>query len=374
MNKTNVKKLAIVLSVGVLVMLIAMMVSSFAFISNAVKNQAEAEDLTAIYKKCDYDYIINNPSMEQIESFKSASSIEKVVPFYRVVYAVSNGETDYEITIISIDNQDDMKYTEFSLDRRLKDSTVGGNPIYLDYQMMKKAGWKVGNKIGKNKMEFVIAGYYQSYDYDLAYSPSLKEIFGDDITYSGVYVKVADKDAFERDIVANYKPLATLKGRESFSDDEAYERYLEEFYAKDHTSYIKIKDVNRTADEESASLKNKDANKSYLLAGIVAGALVLVGTIAISLFGRRSTKFEIADGGRAKVVARYIISAIINAIIIVAFWLASCAIIANAQDHFISISKVFSMGYLSLILPLIACIVGGVANVLIVRGYKERKK
>ena len=63
MNKTNVKKLAIVILFGVLVVLIAMIISAFAFMPNAVKNQAEAEDLTAIYKKCDYDYIINNPSM-----------------------------------------------------------------------------------------------------------------------------------------------------------------------------------------------------------------------------------------------------------------------------------------------------------------------
>lgn len=357
-----------------IVVLVAMVISLFIFYPQAIKNEAESRDLLSIYENTDYDYIIKNPSKEQIESFSATSSINKVVPYYQTVYVFKIQGNEYEITIKSIDKSEDLRYTEFSNRRLLKSEDFTGNCIYLDYGFAKTCNLKLGDKIGTGVMEFTIAGFYQNYDDYLAYTPDLKSILVDNLLYAGVYVKVADVDSFKTDVVADYKPLATLKTRESFSDDAAYERYLSEFEAKDYSSYIVEKDEDMAEAEESYKIKTATVQKDFLFAGIIAGVIIFVGTITIALLNKKNTKYEVADGGRKKVVGRYTASGIAGVIMSVIIWCIGVLIVTQKQSHYITVANILSSGYLSVVIPVIACVLGAVINFIIVRGYKEQSR
>lgn len=374
MKKKIAKQSPVTYVLSIMVAFIAVVIALFAFIPNAVKNQAESQDVLSIYDDADYDYIIKNPSDAQIEEFKASSSTDKVVPFYQVVYTFSVKNVDREVTIKSLDNEKDLQYTEFSTKRLLNAKETSGKSIYLDYSFVKECGLKIGDEIGSGAMVFIVAGYYKSYDKSIAYAPNLKNVIKSDLSYAGVYVKVADNNLFSSEIINGYKPLATLKGRESFSDDAAYESYLNGFNSKDYSGYIENKNDKRAASEETYTLKSKDAKTSYLIAGVLAGAIIFVGIVAIALFNSKNTKYEVVDGGRKKVISRYTVAGILGTIMSVIVWCVGVIIIMGQQSHYITLLQVLSLGWTSILLPVCANILAVVVNILIVRGYKERKK
>lgn len=374
MRKKISKQSPVTYVLSIMVAFIAVVIALFAFIPNAVKNQAESQDVLSIYDDADYDYIIKNPSYAQIEEFKESSSTDKVVPFYQVVYTFSVKNVDYEVTIKSLDDEKDLQYTEFSTKRLLNAKETSGKSIYLDYSFVKECGLKIGDEIGSGAMVFVVAGYYKSYDKSIAYVPNLKNVIKSDLSYAGVYVKVADNNLFSSEIINGYKPLATLKGRESFSDDAAYESYLNGFNSKNYSGYIDNKNDKRAASEKAYTIKSKDAKTSYLIAGVLAGAIIFVGIVAIALFNSKNTKYEVVDGGRKKVISRYTIAGILGTIMSVIVWCVGVIIIIGKQSHYITLLQVLSLGWISVLLPVCANILAVVVNILIVRGYKERKK
>lgn len=374
MKKKIAKQSPATYVLSIMVAVVAVVIALFAFIPNAVKEQAESQDVLSIYEDTDYDYIIKNPSNSQIEEFEASSSTDKVVPFYQVVYTFSIKNVDYEVAIKSLDDEKDLQYTEFSAKRLLNAKETSGKSIYLDYSLVKECGLKIGDEIGSGTMTFIVAGYYKSYDRFIAYAPDLKDVIKGELSYAGVYVKVVDNNLFSSEIINGYKPLATLKGRESFSDDAAYQKYLNDFNSKDYSGYIENKNDKRAESEESYTLKSKDAKTSYLIAGIFAGAIIFVGIVAIALFNSKNTKYEVVDGGRKKVISRYTVSGILGTIMSVIVWCVGVIIIMGQQSHYITLLQVLSLGWTSILFPVCANILAVVVNILIVRGYKERKK
>ena len=55
-------------------------------------------------------------------------------------------------------------------------------------------------------------------------------------------------------------------------------------------------------------------------------------------------------------------------------WCVGVIIIMGQQSHYITLLQVLSLGWTSILLPVCANILAVVVNILIVRGYKERKK
>ncbi|MDY3811247.1 hypothetical protein, partial [Eubacterium sp.] len=113
---------------------------------------------------------------------------------------------------------------------------------------------------------------------------------------------------------------------------------------------------------------------SYLIAGVLAGVIILVGIVAIALFNSKNTKYEVVDGGRKKVISRYTIAGILGTIMSVIVWCVGVIIIMGQQSHYITLLQVLSFGWISILVPVCANILAVVVNILIVRGYKERKK
>lgn len=372
--KTTVKQSLLVVSVSFLVAIVSLIISIFAFMGTSIKQQAEANDILSIYEETDYDYIIKNPSDEQIASFSESLSIKKVVPYYQLVYIFEIAGEEIELTLKSIDNGQDLNFTEFSKARLVEEKEVSGNKIYLDYNLSARYGLKIGNTIGSNAMQFVVAGFYKNYDAQLAFVPNLKNIIQSSLSCAGVYVEVENNAEFNASVVQGYKPLATLKGRESFSDDAAYQAYLNDFNSRDYSAYIIEKNVGYAEAKESYDNKIAEAKLSYMIAGIIAGIIVLGGVISLSVFFLKKVKREVVDGAKKAVLLRYTLGGIAAIIGVIATWLIGVACINGSQLHFITVVNVLSLGWTSCVIPIIGAIIGLIVNIIIVQGYKEKRR
>jgi hypothetical protein len=256
----------------------------------------------------------------------------------------------------------------------VKEQTVSGNKIYLDYNLATRCGLKIGDTIGSNVMQFVVAGFYKNYDAQLAFVPNLKNIIQSSLSCAGVYVEVENSAEFNANVVQGYKPLATLKGRESFSDDAAYQAYLNDFNSRDFSAYIIEKNVGYVEAKESYDNKIAEANSSYMTAGIVAGIIVLVGLISLSVFFAKKIKYEVVDGARKSVLFRYVLGAVVALAGVIATWVVGVNSLIAKQLHFISFLNVLSFGWASLIIPVVGVVLGMIVNIFIVQGYKEKQR
>ena len=372
--KNTVKQSLLVVTVSLLVAVVSIAISLFAFMGTSIKEQSEANDILSIYEETDYDYIIKNPSADQITSFGENTSIKKVVPYYQLAYTFEIANEDIELTLKSIDNEQDLNFTEFSKTRLVEEQNVSGNKIYLDYNLATRCGLKIGDTIGSNAMQFVVAGFYKNYDAQLAFVPNLKNIIQSSLSCAGVYVEVENSTEFNASVVQGYKPLATLKGRESFSDDAAYQAYLNDFNSRDYSAYIIEKNVGYAEAKESYDNKIAEAKSSYMTAGIVAGIIVLVGLISLSVFFAKKIKYEVVDGARKSVLFRYVLGAIFALVGVIASWFIGVKSLIATQLHFISLINVLSLGWASLIVPIVGVTLGMIVNIFIVQGYKEKQR
>ncbi len=372
--RNNVKQLLITSVLSFLIALFAILISFFSFVNEAIKEQAIANNQLSIFVNADYDYIINNPSNEQIENFMKNESIEEVVPFYQLIFEFDIAGDKIELTMKSIDDMNSLCYTEFSKDRLVKEKDVSGNKIYLDYGFAKKYNIKLGDTIGENVMQFVVAGFYSNYNQHLAYVPNLNNIVKSKLNYSGTYIKVANEEEFKKSVVDGYKPLATLKDRESFSDDEAYQNYLDNFYNRDHSSYIVNKNLKESEETESFAIRISQLKNNYLISGIVSSTIILFGLISLSLIFIKKIKYEVVDGNKRNILVRYAISGGISLLVVVLIWLISVVGSIYSQVYFIKLSSILSYGWLSITLPIVSVIIATGVNLLIVRGYKEKQR
>ena len=372
--KNNVKQSLVVVAASLVLTIVAMIIAAYAFMGGAIQKNAESNDLLSIYEETTFDYVIKNPSTAQIDEFSSNSSVNKIVPYYQLVYTFKIANEDVEITLKSVENCNDLECTEFSEARLVKSDDVSGNKIFIDYNLSKQYGLEIGDTIGSNVMQFVVAGYYQNYNAYLAFVPNLNDIVSAELECAGVYVDVKNEANFKETVVNNYKPLATLKDRASFSDEAAYQAYLDNFNSRDYSSYIIEKAVGYEEAQESYNNKIDSAKSGYLTAGIISGVIVFVGFVGLALLFAKKTKYEVIDGARSSVIFRYVMGAIASIVGIVVTWLISNSAIIAKQLHYITISDVLSVGGVSLFIPIIAAIIGFVINIAIVGGYKEKKR
>ena len=68
--KNNVKQTLLITALSLGIVVLSIVVSLFAFIKGGIKEFSEADDLLSIYEETSYDYILKNPSSQQIEDYK----------------------------------------------------------------------------------------------------------------------------------------------------------------------------------------------------------------------------------------------------------------------------------------------------------------
>ena len=164
MRNNNILKIILV---DFLAVLIAILVGAILFWGSSIKLQAENTDALLLQNGGNYDYLVRNPSIEQIASYKSDPNVSRVSERYEIEFRFTINE---KIVYVSVICSDDIEMTEFFEDR-LIDSVEADMPIYIDYSFAQQHGIKIGDKLKSETQEFTVVAIYKTLDADVAYSP-----------------------------------------------------------------------------------------------------------------------------------------------------------------------------------------------------------
>lgn len=378
MEKKNYIQTLILLLCSILIAVAAVVLGMLVFVGGAVKTQAKALAATSIYEQTDYDFIIKYPSEAQIAQMSADDSCVKIVPFYQIPYTFKLGGKDVTLTVNSLDNVTDINYTEFAKARSIKINDVNDSAIYIDYGLAKKYKLKLGDKIGSEDMTFTVAGLYQNYDEQLAFIPDLKSILGDGLEHVGVYVKAKDATAFKK-FLYDYKPLAMLKVRDDFENDESYAKYLTDFYGREYSSYYTVKSAGYNQAKYNKNNLNTEANNNYLLGAAVMAGTLFLGMLLSVVCNIKRIKTGAYNGEKKKIYLRYTISAFLVLISLFIGLIIGAVICSNISVHYITLLNILDSGFLCVVMPAGAVILAFAANMLIIdlfkeKGYRAKKK
>lgn len=368
MKGSKVKSIVILTLFNALIAVVAVTVAFITFVGSAVQGQAEAGDMLSLYDDTQYDYIVNNPSDEQISQFSASDSTVAVVPFYSVIANFDIDGKQIELEMLSVDDVSDIEYTQFSSLRVIESGEVQGNAVYIDYMLAKNYDLSIGSTIVAGQTEYVVAAIYKATDMYVVFVPDLTDKYSTSIDYTGVYVAASDADAFYTEFLADYEPLGTLLGRESFSDDEAYQNYLNNFHSRDYSSYITTKMSGYDAAVEEYENLVAEVNSQYVTGALISGAVILVCVLFSAILPLKKVKREVADGGKAVVFGRYIFASVITAIVAAAAWCVGCVISSSSSMHYIAIGSVISASWLGILIPVLCALIGCVIDLVLVRG------
>lgn len=368
MKGSKVKSIVILTLFNALIAVVAVTVAFITFVGSAVQGQAEAGDMLSLYDDTQYDYIVNNPSDEQISQFSASDITVAVVPFYSVIANFDIDGKQIELEMLSVDDVSDIEYTQFSSLRVIESGEVQGNAVYIDYMLAKNYDLSIGSTIVAGQTEYAVAAIYKATDMYVVFVPDLTDKYSTSIDYTGVYVAASDADAFYTEFLADYEPLGTLLGRESFSDDEAYQNYLNNFHSRDYSSYITTKMSGYDAAVEEYENLVAEVNSQYVTGALISGAVILVCVLFSAILPLKKVKREVADGGKAVVFGRYIFASVITAIVAAAAWCVGCVISSSSSMHYIAIGSVISASWLGILIPVLCALIGCVIDLVLVRG------
>jgi len=187
------------------------------------------------------DYIIQTPSISQIESINNLEHINSITPYiYTSSTAVINNKT-VKTELFVINNTNDLNNTMFSNDLLIKKSSKKHtNEIYIDetYATINNLNLddKIVIKVIETNIEYNIKAIYKP---DSRHSTGMtivinnndtKTIFdnryGTDYKYSGAFLD-SNNLTLTNSYLDSYIPEGDLLTREDFASDELYNAYLE---------------------------------------------------------------------------------------------------------------------------------------------------
>ena len=151
----------------ILVPIILVIVTAFAFLSPIFSNIGEARLMTSLYKNENLDFDIPSPSYEQISQLEGESFIESVLPYFYTEADMSvNGKTR-ETNLFFSDAFDKLDQTMYCQARLIeKSSQTYSNPILVDYQFVQDTGATLGSTVsvtfGTTKIDFQVSAIYET--------------------------------------------------------------------------------------------------------------------------------------------------------------------------------------------------------------------
>ena len=281
----------LVISAGFIVALAV--VIGFLFTSPFVSQQSSEYNAQSIYKNTSIDFIVPEPSFEQVAELSGTNGIESVFPFYSTKAQVSvNGTTRSTMVLLSdqFQNVDITMYSEARLIE--KADTSFDNPILVDWQFCYDTSAKIGDTVslvlgGKN-IEYQI---YAIYETNSVYeggailaqiSAAEKDAIAQNSKsngYSGIYVSAGDYSLCRTYLTTDYRPLGRLKDRDQFDSDESYDIHyhaiMDSGYANEITDF-RVK---------ANSLDNKPNSLALWIGAFLAAALLISFNVVMAKRG-----------------------------------------------------------------------------------------
>ncbi len=270
---------------------VAAMIIGILFVYPYMNQCADAYNSQSIYKNTDIDFIVPEPSFEQVDTLSGQYGIDKLFPYFMTKTQVSvNGEAR-TTTVLLCDQMQNLDITMYNEERLIEKSNEEfDNPICVDWRFCYDLSANIGDTVslsiaGKN-LEYKIYAIYETNSlYDggaimLEMSDEQKSTIiesSKNSGYSGMYISASDYSSCRTYLTSEYRPMGRLKSREQFDSEEQYQIHYDAImssgYANEITDFrIREKDI--------------EAEENPFMLFVGAG-LAAVLTMAFNLIMRR---------------------------------------------------------------------------------------
>ena len=287
------------------------MVVGLLFAFPHITQQAGNYNAQSIYKNTEMDFIVPEPSYEQVRELEDKNGIGKVFPFYLTKTQVSVNDKSRTTTVLLSDQFQNVGITMYNEARVIEKATTEViNPIYIDWQFAQDTGAKPGDRVSFTingaTVEFQVYAIYETntiYDGGAILAQITAEQ-ADGIRsnsanngYSGMYTSAIDYSTCRTYLTTDYRPLGRLKNRESFDSDEQYQIHYDAIMSTGYANEITDFRVRET---------DSDAEKNTMMiwiGAVLAAAIAIVFNVAMSRRGCERayfTKFCIPKGQDVK--------------------------------------------------------------------------
>lgn len=358
-------------------------ISVFLFVVPYVEKLSNDYNLRSVYKNSAVDFIVPEPSFEQVDSLPRTNGIDKVFPYFLTKTTVEYSGKTRTTTVLLSDQMDNVDFTMYSEKRLIEKSEKNvTNPIYVDWQFCKDTSAKVGDNvfitINGEKVEYQIVAIYETNSiYDggavlVELTDNQKASImntSKNSGYSGMYISSSDYGKSQTYLMNEYRPLGRLKSRELFDSDEQYQVHYDAIVSGNYAN--EITDFN---------VKKKEASSDNgFITVIVGAALVFVLNIAFSAFmrsrGTEKNYFRKQCIPRGQRVTGYYGRTIVWENILFAIAFIVFLYMAITQFSFYVPKSV--LGFELLVIPaayIIAEIVGYLSNLLMISALERESK
>ncbi len=254
------------------------------FVYPIVEQNANEYNNQSVYKNSDIDFIVPEPSFDQVNELSENEGIEKVFPFYMTKTEVKVNDKVRTTTVLLSDKFENVDFTMYNSKRIVKKSdSKFEKSILVDWQFCKETSAKIGDTVS-----FSISGSTEEYKIYAIYENNsiydggaiLAEISVDTKNaiaehsknngYSGMYVKSSDYNTCKSYLTSDYRPMGRLKDKAQFEDDDQYETHyhaiMDSSYANEITDFhVREKEL------------DSETNNTLVYIGIVIILFMLVG-------------------------------------------------------------------------------------------------
>lgn len=248
-----------------------------------ISQQANNYNSQSIYKNTDIDFIVPEPSFEQVDELVGNYGIDKVFPYFMTKIQVSVNGMLRTTNVLLSDKWKNVDVTMYNRKRLIeKSDVVYNNPILVDWQFCHDTGVNIGDTVSFT-IDGIITKYriYAIYEtnsiYDggavLAYmSDEQKESIkqkSKNSGYSGMYISARDYSVCRSFLTIDYRPLGRLKSRELFDNEEQYQVHYDAILSSEYANEItdfRIREDN---------LEKKESSMMIWLGAFLSAMLVI---------------------------------------------------------------------------------------------------
>ena len=290
-----------------IIAVICVLLFVFPFISQIADNY----NSQSVYKNTSIDFIVPEPSFEQINELPGSNGIDKVFPFFLTKTSVTAGEKTRTTTVLLSDRFENTDITMYNSKRLIKKTDSDfDNPILVDWQFCKDTSTDVGDtvsfSIGNTTAEFKIYAIYETNSiYEngailAQISTEQKDAIvqkSQNNGYSGMYISASDYNSCQAYLTKDYRPLGRLKDPDRFDSDEQYQVHYDAIMKSGYANEITDFRVREN------SLDKKVSPMLIWIGTVLAAALIIAFNVIMAKRGNEKgyfTKHCIPKGQNVK--------------------------------------------------------------------------
>lgn len=274
-------------------------IASMLFAFPCIERQANAYNSQSIYKNTEIDFVVPEPSFDQVNEFPGTNGIDKVFPFFMTRTQVITSSTSRATTILLSDQFQNIGITMYNPIRLIETSGAEfDNPILVDWQFCHDTGAKVGDTvsfaIGGNNVDFRIQSIYETNTlYDggailAELSTEQKDAIAQQSNnngYSGMYISASDFGECQSYLTTDYRPMGRLKNPEQFNDAEQYQVHynaiMSSGYANEITNF-RIRE---------SGLENTTSSVMIWVGAVLSAAIIILFNMLVARRGCEKVYF-----------------------------------------------------------------------------------